>query len=226
MAYTEEQKETELALLALDAWGSTSRTDSEWHGFKWNLQSYAPEWLTSDDLDGADPSECVTALGYFSLPEAPDGWRLVYHYNEGEHECPWCEASGIQNDHEGRSTGEQCGLCDGDQYLGDECTIVCVFAPVKRPKHWVYGSGSAGCLYDSGPDVFDTKEAAIEHAEFMFSDCLGKGSLRRMRAELEASGDRGSTHYFDRRIKPFAGADYCEIIECDCDGHDHPEGED
>lgn len=217
MAMTEEQKQTELALLALDAWGSTSSTDPEWNGFKFNLQSYAPEWLSSSDLDGADPSECVTALGYFSVPEAPAGWRLVYHYNEGEHECPWCEATGIQKDHEGHSTGEICGLCDGDKYLGDECTIICVFAPIKRPKHWVSGSGSPGCLYDGGPDVHDTEEQAIESLEFRF-DCLGKGSLARMRRDLEQDG----IHYFDRRIQPFAGASYAEISSCDCEGKDHP----
>lgn len=221
MALTEDQKETELALLALDAWGSTQSTDAPWHGFRWNLQGYAPEWLTSADLDGADPSDCVTALDYFSVPEAPDGWRLVYHYNEGPHQCPWCEGGGLHPDAEGNATADPCGLCEGGGELGDECTIICVFAPIRRPKHWIYGSGSAGCMYDSGPDVCDSKEDAIAHAEFIFSD-LGKGSLARMRRDLEQHG----SHYFDRRIRPFAGADYCEITECNCGGSEHPEGED
>lgn len=83
-------------------------------------------------------------------------------------------------------------------------------------NHWISGSGMVGCLYDHGPEVSETKEQAIEDLLFTF-DTLGKGSLARMKRDLEERG----IHYFDRRIRPFAGADYCEISSCDCTDPDH-----
>lgn len=92
---------------------------------------------------------------------------------------------------------------------------------VTVPKHWVSGSGMVGCLYDYGPSVSMSKEDAIDDLLFVFEHTLGKGSLARMKRDLETDG----SHYFDRRIRPFAGADYCEISECDCQEWSHLESE-
>ncbi len=208
----------EKALVMLEAWGSTSHPSEPWERWLNVERNYAPEWLDKDDLQGADPDDCMTILDYsLSEPEAPEGWRLVYQYAAGEKECPWC-GDGTGNE----DTRADCKLCEGDGllYQGEECQV-CVFAPALRPKHWISGSGLAGCLYDNGPNVHDSKEDAIESILFNF-DCLGKCSTARLKKDLEDH----NIHYFDRRIRPFAGASYAEISECDCGGTDHPEGED
>lgn len=75
--------------------------------------------------------------------------------------------------------------------------------------HWVYGSGSAGCLFDSGPHVASTLGAAIEGALCIFDD-LPDSELAQAKANLRASG----IHYFSDRGE--AGADLCEVFRCDC----------
>lgn len=220
--------ETERAMLHLDTWGSTSSTSEPWEGYFWCEQSYAPEWLShelNDDNPEGRPEvthdDCVTVLcPSYSSPHEVEGWRIAYSYEAGEHECPWCGDSFRDEDHSPKR--EECKLCEGDGAVYDSGTTVVIYAPLKRPKHYISGSGEPGCLYDNGPNVSDTKEAAIEDLCFLFQDCVGKGTLARMRRDLEQDG----IHYFDRRIRPFAGASYCEISECDCEGYDHPEGED
>lgn len=75
-------------------------------------------------------------------------------------------------------------------------------------KHYVYGSGIAGCLYDSGPHCTDTLENAIEALRFRFDD-LDESELTEMVKNLRASW----IHYFHEGSD--AGADYCEITEAD-----------
>jgi len=75
--------------------------------------------------------------------------------------------------------------------------------------HYVYGSGIPGCLYDYGPNFATTKADAIDDLVCLFEQLLGKTSIARMKRDLEAH----DIHYFDRRIRPFAGACYCEITK-------------
>lgn len=136
--------EQERAMVMLDTWGSTSSTDEPFFGWFWTMRNEAPEWLTSSDLDGVDPSDCMTVLDY-SLTEsdAPKGWKRVYQYGAGEKTCPWCEGSGeAENESDDDGPTVCCKLCEGDGvlYEGEECQVV-VFAPLK----WTYGSGMVGC---------------------------------------------------------------------------------
>lgn len=75
--------------------------------------------------------------------------------------------------------------------------------------HWVYGSGSAGCLYDSGPHVAESLDAAIEGALCIFDE-LPESELALAKANLRASG----IHYFSDRAE--AGADLVSVSECEC----------
>lgn len=69
-------------------------------------------------------------------------------------------------------------------------------------KHYVYGSGSYGCLYDYGPCAATTRKAAAEDLAAVF-ELSGRATKR-----LARDG------YLD--LPRGAGADYCEITECDC----------
>lgn len=95
-------------------------------------------------------------------------------------------------------TGERVYVCQSD----DSFTSVVS----DKETHWSYGSGSAGCLYDSGPSFAETKEAAIEGALCIFQD-LSKAELARARKNLSKS----HIHYFGGRAREVAGADYVEV---------------
>jgi len=71
--------------------------------------------------------------------------------------------------------------------------------------HYVFGSGSVGCLYDYGPETSPSKEGAIDSLWQVFGDNLSPRDARHMRAALRRDG----IYYFaDRGV---AGADYCEV---------------
>lgn len=86
----------------------------------------------------------------------------------------------------------------------------------KHTTHFEYGSGMAGCLYDSGPYYVETKTEAINSLLVTFLD-LAADELRNMKRILTTD----SIYWF--RNSAEAGADYCEVVEQDgpC-----PEGED
>lgn len=191
-------RDEERALVFLEAHGSTSYPPERFERWAFAITSYAPEWLTESDL-GIEPDRCVTVLDYSLMnPEPPEGYRLAYQYAAGERECPWC-GPGTDATAAERTA---CKLCDeGLIYDGEECQVV-VFAPLE----FVYGSGSEGCLYDGGPERAETLDQAVESLLSRFDD-LGLGSIRRLERDLRSEG----IHYFDRRIRPFAGADYAEI---------------
>lgn len=74
-------------------------------------------------------------------------------------------------------------------------------------KHYVYGSGMAGCLYDYGPHFCETIEGAISDFEFIFGDCIEAEELIEMANNLRGNGG----HKF--RDPHTAGAQYCEVSE-------------
>lgn len=230
----ENWRQETTAIVFLDAWGSTCSLDEKWNGHGYCLRDYCPEWLSEEkwEINGyeVDHDCCITVLrcGWGSSyepadPEEIDGYRLMYTYPCGERECPECEGwKEWQIDHpEDKET--PCPLCKGDKYLywGEEWRV-CVYAPIPRPQHWISGGGTAGCLYDHGPNISDSKEMAIEELLFTYASDFSNRYREIMKRDLENDG----IHYFDRRIKPFAGADYCEIDECNCQGSDHPEDND
>jgi hypothetical protein len=70
--------------------------------------------------------------------------------------------------------------------------------------HYIYGSGSFGCLYDCGPNIAETKEQAVNALLQIFAD-IPDEELDVMKADLT----RSCYHSFK---SPEAGADYCEIV--------------
>jgi len=69
--------------------------------------------------------------------------------------------------------------------------------------HYIYGNGSYGCLYDSGPSwTYRYRDAVTALADTFDLD----------EARTEALRDNG---YLDLNPK-WDGADYCEITSCDC----------
>jgi hypothetical protein len=72
-------------------------------------------------------------------------------------------------------------------------------------KHYCYGSGMHGCLYDYGPNFCEDKNDAIEDLLLLFP--LEDGEPARMRANLESDG----YHKFEN--PGAAGAHYCDISE-------------
>lgn len=78
-----------------------------------------------------------------------------------------------------------------------------------KQTHWVYGSGSPGCLYDNGPNYAESKRDAINALAFTF-DHLGSNAIRRMRSDLHRYG----LHYFGKDAAE-AGAGFCEVSKQD-----------
>lgn len=204
---TKSQRDRTIAHVFLEEYGSTSYLPVRWKGYRYAITNYAPEWLTESDLN-AEPDQCVTVLDFGGRSDAPNGWTEVYRYEAGERECPWC-GPGTGNEH----TRPECKLCEGNGmlYWGDDCQVV-VFAPA-----YVYGSGSAGCLYDFGPHRAGSKREVIEAFTELFSE-LPKRALQRMRGDLQRNG----IHYFPNTpcrdqsgekttVRALAGSDYCEV---------------
>jgi hypothetical protein len=55
-------------------------------------------------------------------------------------------------------------------------------------KHYIFGSGLFGCLYDNGPHVADTLERAISSALWIFQGDLPDSVLAQARSELTRCG--------------------------------------
>lgn len=75
-------------------------------------------------------------------------------------------------------------------------------------KHYAYGSGMVGCLFDNGPHFAETLDRAIDGVLFIFDD-LPEDELENARSNLRNDG----IHYFSDPIE--AGAQCCEITEMD-----------
>lgn len=73
-------------------------------------------------------------------------------------------------------------------------------------KHYCYGSGMFGCLYDYGPNFCETKDGAINSLLWTFAH-LRKMEIILMRRALETDG------IYRFRNPQEAGAQYCEITE-------------
>ncbi len=219
---TQEQIDNERNLVALELWGSTSGMLTKWEGKTEDGEDfsyaackdiYAPDWLSESDL-GCERDECVTVVhqSYFSAPRVPAGYRIADQYNQPEKECPWCNPSYVEGCEPespylaGDKTKPECPLCEGSDrgyiYFGDDCSVV-VFAP-----RYSYGSGMVGCLYDNGPHRATSVEDAIESLKSTFDE-LNDLTWERVAKDLREQG----IHYFDRRLWPFVGADYCEISD-------------
>lgn len=74
-------------------------------------------------------------------------------------------------------------------------------------KHYSYGSGMFGCLYDSGPHFCEHMLDAIDSLINTFQDDLCEGEPARMHTNLLGEG----YHAFENPLE--AGAQYCEITE-------------
>jgi hypothetical protein len=74
-------------------------------------------------------------------------------------------------------------------------------------KHYCYGSGSSGCLYDYGPHFASTKEEVVDSFLFLFGDSLEEGEAEELRTDLMEH----SYHKFRNPVQ--AGAYYCECSE-------------
>jgi hypothetical protein len=78
---------------------------------------------------------------------------------------------------------------------------------MTQEKHYAYGSGMSGCLFDCGPNFCETEEQAIEGALFIF-DNLSDEELSAARENLKNDG----IHYFSDALE--AGAQYVQVSEC------------
>lgn len=86
---------------------------------------------------------------------------------------------------------------------------------MSEQKHYCYGSGMPGCLYDYGPNFCENKEDAISSFVQLFGDELEPGELLEMVTNLKEDG----YHKFRNPLN--AGAYYADISE-----HDGPCPED
>lgn len=78
-------------------------------------------------------------------------------------------------------------------------------------KHYTYGSGEHGCLYDNGPHLAWLRKDAVN----ALTDTFELGRTRK--ARLNRNG------YL--RLSRRDGAEYCEIVECDCCSPEDHDGE-
>lgn len=78
-----------------------------------------------------------------------------------------------------------------------------------KKRHWLAGNGEYGCLFDNLA-VLPTKRAAIAYLADLFDEVPGVASTLRKYQYC----DIGNRH----------GADYCEIIPCDCEDTETHEG--
>jgi hypothetical protein len=74
-------------------------------------------------------------------------------------------------------------------------------------KHYGYGSGMIGCLFDYGPNFAETCEDAIEGILCVFGEQLSEEET----AELRENLTRDGIHYFRQPAE--VGAQYCEVWE-------------
>lgn len=74
--------------------------------------------------------------------------------------------------------------------------------------HWIYGSGSHGCLYDYGPYCAASIDEAVCGLSELFEFTKDEENRLAMDLYMDARDDES--------IIGIDGADYCEINECDC----------
>ncbi len=87
----------------------------------------------------------------------------------------------------------------------------------ERVRHWVYGSGMSGCLFDYGPNVAHSPDDAADALAALFGEDLSTEELKELLADLHPDG--GIHRFWDSAA---AGADYCSVTPCDCDSpRDH-----
>ena len=77
----------------------------------------------------------------------------------------------------------------------------------ENKKHYVYGSGMFGCLYDYGPHFCENIENAIKGFTQVFENSIESDELIEMKENLRECG----THSF--RLPAKAGAHYCQVCE-------------
>lgn len=78
---------------------------------------------------------------------------------------------------------------------------------MSEKKHYCYGSGMYGCLYDYGPNFCKNKEDAISSFVQLFGELLEPGELLEMVNNLKEDG------YHKFRNSSNAGAQYCQVSE-------------
>ena len=90
-------------------------------------------------------------------------------------------------------------------------------------KHYMVGSGLPGCLFDHTTGPFETQSDAAEYLIDFFDEDSSEGGLSERDAhEFRTALRSGDTsYYFKGEARTAAGAGYCEIWECDCDGSEH-----
>lgn len=70
-------------------------------------------------------------------------------------------------------------------------------------RHYIYGSGEYGCLYDNGPFLTFDLDSAVESLAGTFD--LGRTRKARLKRDMSLELNPAKD-----------GADYCEIQECSC----------
>jgi hypothetical protein len=84
-------------------------------------------------------------------------------------------------------------------------------------KHYWYGSGMVGCLFDYGPEYGGTDlHEAIDAALFIFETCEGETTEETEEVEYEIGAAKAALihdgiHYFAPALRPIFGADYVEV---------------
>lgn len=87
------------------------------------------------------------------------------------------------------------------------------------PKHYIAGSGMAGCLYDYCSGACDTYEEAVNDILSVFGDSCSERDEEGLRSLLTVKPsevDRSGVIYGFHDTQE-AGAHYAEITSCDCD---------
>ncbi len=79
-------------------------------------------------------------------------------------------------------------------------------------KHYIYGSGMPGCMFDYGPHCAETREQAIESILCVFGEQISVDEERLLREDL-SKNEKYNIHYFNRPSE--IGATYCSVSEYD-----------
>lgn len=81
---------------------------------------------------------------------------------------------------------------------------------MNKIKHYGYGSGLGGCLYDNGPHYAGTdKNEAAKASLFIFADDLTEEQHKEALDDLMSCG----CHRFPREVRRAIGADIVKIFE-------------
>lgn len=86
-----------------------------------------------------------------------------------------------------------------------------------KAKHYIGMSGMSGCLPDYSSGACESEQEAIESVVFIF-DTFEDTETEALEKALKTEG----IYYFENPRD--AGADYAEVVECNCDNpQDHGE---